>query len=197
MDKRITFPVIEGVTQAFMGIVRCKDFVSILTDSDGKMLTNIFEDNVRDFQGYNSVNSEIKETINHPDDQNRFALLNNGITIIAKTIKVTGDSIDIFDYQIVNGCQTSYVLYENRPYKYHLACAIKALEVGSQVVFGQKRKQRKEFEKLYALIKDDDKINRHLRSAISCIDAAFIACPEIPKSDRHRSKVQFTRDYTG
>ena len=73
MDKRITFPVIEGVTQAFMGIVRCKDFVSLLTDSDGKMLTNIFEDNVRDFQGYNIVNNEIKETINNPDDQNRFA----------------------------------------------------------------------------------------------------------------------------
>ena len=113
MDKRVTFPTIDGVTQAFMGIVRCKDFVSILSDSDGKMLTNIFEDNVRDFQGYNNVNNEIKETINHADDQNRFALLNNGITIIAKSIKVTGDNVDLFDYQIVNGCQTSHVLYDN------------------------------------------------------------------------------------
>lgn len=74
MDKRMIFPAIEGVKQAFMGIVKCKDFVKILTDSDGKMLTNIFEDNVRDFQGYNIVNSEIQDTISNPEDQNRFAL---------------------------------------------------------------------------------------------------------------------------
>ena len=93
MDKRVAFPMIEGVTQAYLGMVRCKDFVSILRDSDGRMLTNIFEDNVRDFQGYNSVNSEIKATIEKTEDQNRFALLNNGITIMAKSIKVTGDMI--------------------------------------------------------------------------------------------------------
>ena len=77
------------------------------------MLTNTFEDNVRDFQGYNTVNKEIKETICNANDQNRFALLNNGITIIAKSIRVTGDTVELFDYQIVNGCQTSYVLYDN------------------------------------------------------------------------------------
>lgn len=341
MDKRITFPAIEGVTQAFMGIVRCKDYVSILTDSDGKMLTNIFEDNVRDFQGYNSVNNEIRDTIKHADDQNRFALLNNGITIIAKTITVTGDSITIYDYQIVNGCQTSYVLFDhadeltdssyiviklvevsdekiservifttnrqtevkaeaftstkpfhknlqdyynaieqpyrlfyerrskqydlddniaknrivtlaaqvssylavflNEPhsthryygellhsyeskifldtdapdvyyiasylsfylddafrkghiakeykrYRYHIACAIKALEVGSQVVIGQKKQQRKEFDKLFALIKDSARLEQLQRSAVSCLAEAIAACPEVPDSDRHRSK---------
>ena len=39
--------------------------------------------------------------------------MNNGITIIAKSIRVTGDTVELFDYQIVNGCQTSYVLYDN------------------------------------------------------------------------------------
>ena len=47
------------------------------------MLTNIFEDNVRDFQGYNIVNSEIQDSLRHGEDQARFGLLNNGITIVA------------------------------------------------------------------------------------------------------------------
>ena len=341
MDKRVTFPTREGITQCFLGRVKCKDFVSLLQDSDGKMLTNIFEDNVRDFQGYNYVNSEIKETILQASDQNRFAVLNNGITIVSNSIKITGDVVELFDYQIVNGCQTSYVLFDNfdkltdfsyivlkiievcdegvsdrvifttnrqtevkaeaftstkpfhkhlqdfynaielpyrlfyerrskqydlidgiaknrivtlatqissylavflnephsthryygellrsyenrlflesdscevyyiaaylvfyldnsfrtgkiekeyRPYKYHLACAIKALEVGSQVIFGQGRKQRKEFEKLFALIKDQAKMERYLHSAVSCLDKAIKECADVPEKDRHRSK---------
>lgn len=114
MEKKVAFPSIEGVKQAFLGLVRCKDFVRILSDIDDNMLTNIFEDNVRDFQGYNPVNTEIKETLQNSIDQTRFGLLNNGITIVAKNISVVGDQIEIYDYQIVNGCQTSYVLFANR-----------------------------------------------------------------------------------
>lgn len=346
MDKRMIFPAITGVKQAFMGIVKCKDFVNILTDSDGKMLTNIFEDNVRDFQGYNIVNSEIQDTICQREDQNRFALLNNGVTIVAKSIKSTGDIIELFDYQIVNGCQTSYVLFDNaskltdesyivlkiievsderisdrvifttnrqtevkaeaftstkpfhkelqdfynaieptyklfyerrskqydlndnivknrivtlamqtssylavflnephsthryygellktyesklylsndcpdvyyiaaylvfyldeafragtiplkyKPFKYHLACAIKSLEVGSQVIFGQNRKQKKEFDKLYALIKDPSKLEQYTRSAVSCLTETLGVYSAIPVNERHRNK-DITKD---
>lgn len=114
MERRISFPDIKGAKQSFLGIVSCQQFISILSDNDGKMLTNIFEDNVRDFQGYNPVNNEIRDTINDAEDQKRFALLNNGITIVAKKVDITGDSVEIYDYQIVNGCQTSYVLYDNK-----------------------------------------------------------------------------------
>ncbi|MBD5449562.1 MAG: hypothetical protein HDR28_05300 [Lachnospiraceae bacterium] len=114
MERRISFPDIKGAKQSFLGIVSCQQFISLLTDNDGKMLTNIFEDNVRDFQGYNPVNNEIRDTINDTEDQRRFALLNNGITIVAKKVDVTGDNVEIYDYQIVNGCQTSYVLFDNR-----------------------------------------------------------------------------------
>lgn len=114
MEKRITFPTIKGVKQAYLGLVRCKDFLSLLTDSDDNMLTNIFEDNVRDFQGYNTVNTEIQDTLQNEDDQARFGILNNGITIVAKRITPTGDEIEVYDYQIVNGCQTSYVLFDNK-----------------------------------------------------------------------------------
>lgn len=114
MEKRATFPSINDVRQAYIGFVKCKDYINLLVDGDGKIMNNIFEDNVRDFQGYNIINSEIKNTLKDCEDQARFAILNNGITIVANKINLISDIIELFDYQIVNGCQTSYVLYDNR-----------------------------------------------------------------------------------
>lgn len=74
-------------------------------------MKSIFYDNVRDFQQYNEVNKEIKETLDN-DKKSLFVLMNNGITIISREIKSTGTKMYIEDYQIVNGCQTSHVLYD-------------------------------------------------------------------------------------
>ena len=114
IGKKIAFPDIMGIKQAYVGIVTCKDYLSLLIDDEGNMLPNIFEDNVRDFQGYNPVNSGIRDTIKNKAEQERFAVFNNGITIVTKKLDVKGDSIELTDYQIVNGCQSSYILYDNR-----------------------------------------------------------------------------------
>jgi AIPR protein len=47
-------------------------------------------------------------------ENDRFVLMNNGITIIARSLLTTGDKFTMGDFQIVNGCQTSNVLYDNR-----------------------------------------------------------------------------------
>jgi hypothetical protein len=39
--------------------------------------------------------------------------MNNGITIIAKSLQTTGHKFTMGDFQIVNGCQTSHVLRDN------------------------------------------------------------------------------------
>ncbi|MCL2842140.1 MAG: AIPR family protein [Oscillospiraceae bacterium] len=109
-----TLPSIDNVIESFIGTVKCKDYVELITNNDGLLLTHLFEDNVRYYQGRNKVNSEMFGTIADPQQQQAFALLNNGITIIAKEIRRTGDNFVIEDFQIVNGCQTSFVLYENR-----------------------------------------------------------------------------------
>ena len=90
------------------------EYLKLISSEQGDMLRNIFYDNVRDFQGFNSVNSEIKNTLEDQDSKDKFALLNNGITIVAKKINKTGYTFNISDYQIVNGCQTSHVLFYNR-----------------------------------------------------------------------------------
>lgn len=58
--------------------------------------------------------AEIQASLQKPEQRSRFALMNNGVTIIAKTVRATGNKFHIEDYQIVNGCQTSHVLFDNR-----------------------------------------------------------------------------------
>ena len=47
------------------------------------------------------------------DIRDRFLLMNNGVTIIARSLKQIRDAVVIEDFQIVNGCQTSYAVYNN------------------------------------------------------------------------------------
>lgn len=112
-NNRITIPKITGVSQAYIGLIPFDEFLKIVANEDD-ILLNVFEDNVRDFQGDNNdVNGGIASTLNSGDSE-IFSVLNNGVTIVASSISPTGDQFTIADYQIVNGCQTSNVLYNNR-----------------------------------------------------------------------------------
>lgn len=114
IDQSATIPAIQNVEEAYVGIVKCKEFIELISDSDGRLMVNLFEDNVRYFQGYNTVNLEIADTLSDPELQKGFALLNNGVTVVAKEIRRTGNTYTLSDFQIVNGCQTSFMLYNNR-----------------------------------------------------------------------------------
>src|ERR1700733_13082590 len=57
---RQDIPEIPGVKEAFVGFISAKDFLPIVCNESGEMVRSIFYDNVRDFQGYWTVNTEIK-----------------------------------------------------------------------------------------------------------------------------------------
>ena len=89
------------------------EFKKLIVDEGGsEILTSIFEDNVRDWQGWKTVNSGIRETL-QSDRRSKFVLMNNGVTIITRNLTRVGDKFTISD-QIVNGCQSSNVLFEQR-----------------------------------------------------------------------------------
>lgn len=111
---RIVLPELPGVEQAFIGLLPATQFLKLIENSDEEVITSIFYDNVRHWQEWNPVNKEIKETLEDATQRDYFPLLNNGITIVARKITPTGNKFFIEDYQIVNGCQTSYVLHETR-----------------------------------------------------------------------------------
>lgn len=112
-DEMVTLPKIDGVEEAYLGIIKFKEYEKIITDDNGNM-QNIFYDNVRDYLGENPVNKKIDETLK-AKKFDIFAILNNGITIVAdKKNNSKGKSFSISNYQVVNGCQTSHTLFNNK-----------------------------------------------------------------------------------
>lgn len=115
-EKHTILPTIQGVQEAYIGAVPCLEYLKLLNDDEGVLNRRLFYDNVRDFQGHNPVNTEIKETITDATTNDRFALLNNGVTVVARSVNKVGATFRLSDYQIVNGCQTSHILYLNREF---------------------------------------------------------------------------------
>jgi hypothetical protein len=110
----VSLPEIAGVRQSFVGSLSATEYLKLITDSDGDLQRNLFYDNVRDFQGQNSVNREIDATLKSGTGQGALAIYNNGITIIAKKVERISGKVKLTDYQIVNGCQTSHVIFANK-----------------------------------------------------------------------------------
>lgn len=113
-EKHTAMPTIGEVHQAYIGILPALEYLKLITDTDGNLIRSLFYDNVRDFQGHNLVNQEIETTIQDQEQSDRFALLNNGITVVAKNVQQVGSRFSIQDYQVVNGCQTSHVIFLNK-----------------------------------------------------------------------------------
>lgn len=111
--NKVTLPKLSGIQESYLGYLPSDEFLKLITDDSGNIVRGLFYDNVRDFQGDNPVNREIDETLKSEDRQ-LFVLMNNGVTIVADSITKTGDLFCLEDYQIVNGCQTSHVLFNNR-----------------------------------------------------------------------------------
>ena len=116
-EKRVVIPKVNGVNQAYIGVLSAREYVKLITDPDGNLERGLFYENVRDYLGENPVNREIAAAIRRSrDSQDKFVLLNNGVTIVARSITPVGDDFTLRDYQVVNGCQTSHVLFYNREF---------------------------------------------------------------------------------
>ncbi len=98
----------------YIALMRLEDFLDFIS-VDGVLDDNMFEFNVRDFEGDTKpVNKGIAETIKHPAPESNFWWYNNGVTIIASRIVPGQKSLVIHDPMIVNGLQTANVTFANR-----------------------------------------------------------------------------------
>lgn len=112
-DKIILPAVGDKIPKSYLGIIPATTLVDIITDDNGEIISEVFYDNVRDYQGGNKVNSEIANTLTS-DKKNMFFAMNNGVTIISEEIHDSRDTVEIEGYQIINGCQTSNVIFEKQ-----------------------------------------------------------------------------------
>ena len=62
----------------------------------------------------NKVNTGMKATLLDDVERNRFHLLNNGITAICDSYQLIGNTLEVRNFQIINGCQTAVTLWDTR-----------------------------------------------------------------------------------
>ena len=96
----------------YIGTVKLGNYKEFLKSENGDIRDDLFESNIRHFQGLVDVNKKIKTTIENPSNED-FWWLNNGITIIAEEPKEVGKKLSIENIQIVNGLQTSYSIFNS------------------------------------------------------------------------------------
>ncbi|WP_414151698.1 AIPR family protein [Acetobacterium carbinolicum] len=105
------------IKNGYYGLIKLEEFIKILTDDVGgqKILRKgIFDDNIRYYLGAEEkfeVNFDMKNQLIGKENY-LFGLLNNGITIIGDEVTLNSEDLTLVNYQIVNGCQTSNVIFE-------------------------------------------------------------------------------------
>jgi hypothetical protein len=82
--------------------------------AEGRQLANLpgiadgslFELNVRLPLGSTKVNKAIRESIDEQKQHQKFALFHNGVTILAESVSIEGEIVQITNFVVVNGAQS-------------------------------------------------------------------------------------------
>ncbi len=96
---------------AFVCLVRLKDYITLITTPTGELRDYILEPNVRGYLGVKGVNAEILTTLLAGSKVQEFWWLNNGVTITSSQITPGISSLVLKDARVVNGLQTSREIY--------------------------------------------------------------------------------------
>ena len=114
--RNVVMPNNEHVEEAYIGYVDASNLVKLFTnvDADGNVIgvnRAVFFDNIRDYDSKSKINQAIKQSVLQTGGA-EFVFRNNGITVVSRNIDRTGDKFKLEDFQIVNGCQTSNVIFD-------------------------------------------------------------------------------------
>lgn len=105
-------PVNIGTHRDYIALVNLGKYFKFISDENGDLRKYIFESNVRDYQGHNSVNQDIQATLD-ADGPEDFWWLNNGITLLTdEAILATSKELVLTDPAVVNGLQTSNEIFQ-------------------------------------------------------------------------------------
>lgn len=114
--RNVVMPTNDHVEEAYVGYIDAKNLLRLcsLKDSNNVVIginKAVFFDNIRDYDAKSKINTSIKSGVRSGGGA-EFVFRNNGITVVSKNIDRTGDKFRLEDFQIVNGCQTSNVIFD-------------------------------------------------------------------------------------
>ncbi len=102
--------IVDAATKAVIAPIKAKEIIAL----EGIADQSLFAFNVRGPLGKTQVNKDIVASINDQALHKLFPLFHNGITIIAKDIVVTPDTLTVDNYFVVNGCQSLNALFDKK-----------------------------------------------------------------------------------
>ncbi len=97
---------------SYVALVRLDSYFGFITSDGGDLHWRLFEANVRDWQGDNKVNKQIQDSLRERDS-NDFWWLNNGVTILVKSLVPSGYNLRLENPEIVNGLQTTRAIWQH------------------------------------------------------------------------------------
>ena len=109
LDEKNKIPI------SLISVFTFKELKEMILTSDNNLREHLFVENPRSFIGYTDINKSIKETLEDNSLKEYFLYLNNGLTILCDSIEnhKTKKNTYILKYpRIINGCQTTHILYE-------------------------------------------------------------------------------------
>ncbi|MBR9947661.1 AIPR family protein [Clostridiaceae bacterium Marseille-Q4145] len=158
--------------QTYVVLCEAEKLIDIIKNEDGLIRTNIFDANVRAYQGDTDVNKEIVSTLK--ECPRNFVLYNNGITMVCNKLVPDGKTLRIRNLQIVNGCQTCNSIYKAYKEKTDLSKAkviVKIIEAkGESVTQGIVRgtnRQNIVYKEAFETIRQ---FHKDLEDFIKCIE---------------------------
>ena len=122
--------------EGYVALVKLSDYSEFLTTHDNNLEEQFFDANVRAFLNKSEINGAVENTLQE-DLSSDFWWLNNGVTILADKIQLTGrENLTLTNSRIVNGMQTSTCIfnyYKNNNFQLdpsdNRTVLIKALEI--------------------------------------------------------------------
>ena len=110
----LALPFVKQIEQngGHVVLVKLTDYYHFITDEDGHLRKYLFDSNVRDFMGQNTVNEDILNSLRNRNKTD-FWWLNNGITILSTSAVSADGVLTVSNVQIVNGLQTSQTIFQH------------------------------------------------------------------------------------
>lgn len=114
-DQEIALDEKEKITMSSLTVLSFNEYKKIIMNGEN-LRDNIFVENVRSKIKDSDVNKEILSTLQSNKDREYFIYFNNGITVLCKEIArhhTKKDVIIVKHPRVINGCQTSHMMYEH------------------------------------------------------------------------------------
>ena len=102
----------DDAGRSYVALVRLDSYCKFMTTDDGHLQWRLFEANVRDWQGDNKVNRQIQDSLRNKDT-NDFWWLNNGVTMLVRSVIPQGRTLKLENPEIVNGLQTTRAIWQH------------------------------------------------------------------------------------